>query len=73
MGDALLFCSSRVHNRGANAIGQYDIYVKTVLLILFEGFTNMLKFVGFFSLKVLPTYLRLLDFFPFHSNCLDMF
>ena len=25
--DVLLFCSSRVvHNRGADAIGQYDIY-----------------------------------------------
>ena len=44
----LLFCSSsRVHNRGANAIVRYDIYVKTVLLILFEGFTNILTFVGF--------------------------
>ena len=39
--DVLLFCSSRVHNRGADAIGRYAIYLKTVFLILFEGFTNI--------------------------------
>ena len=45
--DVLLFCSSRVHNRGADVIGRYGFYVKTVLLILFEGFTSILTFVGF--------------------------
>jgi len=28
-------------------LGCFDIYVKTVLLILFEGFTSILSFVGF--------------------------
>lgn len=45
--DVLLLCSYRVHNRGAEVIGRYGIYVKTVLLILFEGFTSILTFVGF--------------------------
>ena len=44
--DVLLFCSSRIRNRGADAIGRYGIYVKTVLFILFEGFTKMPTFVG---------------------------
>ena len=51
MRDVMLFCPSGVQNRGGDAIGRYDIYVKKVLLILFEGFTNMLTFVGFFPLS----------------------
>ena len=57
-----MFCSLRVHNRGADVIGRCDIlynrgghvigryyiFVKTVLLILFEGFASILLFVGFF-------------------------
>ena len=54
----MLFCFSRVHERGADGIGWYDIYVKTELLT---------------CLKVLPTYLRLLDVFPSHNYCLDIF
>ena len=47
----LLFCPWRVHNRGADVIGGYvlfnreadvfrgyDIFVKTVVLILFESY-----------------------------------
>ena len=56
--DVLLFWCSRVHERGADAIGRYDIYVKTVLSIWFEGFTNIPTFVGYF---------------PSHSYCLDIF
>ena len=58
----LLLCPWRVHNRGADAIGRYDvlfnreadvigryyILVETVLLILVEDFTSILLFVGFF-------------------------
>ena len=56
--DVLLFCSSRLHNRGGDAIGRYDIYVKTVILILLGCFTNKLSCVGFF---------------PSQSYCLDIF
>lgn len=42
---ALLFCSFRVYNGGCHVIGQYNVYVKTVLQILFEGFINMLYVV----------------------------
>ena len=43
-----LFCPWRVHNRGADVVGRYAIFVKRVLLILFEGFTSTLLFVAFF-------------------------
>ena len=47
MREVLLFCSYRVHNRGGDAVGQYDIFVKMVLLILFEGSTSIPFYVGF--------------------------
>ena len=36
MRKVLLLCCYRAHNKGADVIGRYDIFVKTVLLILFE-------------------------------------
>ena len=61
MRNMLLFSPSRIHNRGADAIGRYfvlfnreadvirryHIFVKTVSLILVDDFTSTL-FVGFF-------------------------
>ena len=38
----------RVQNTGADVVGRCSIFVKTVLLILFEGFTSILLLVGFF-------------------------
>ena len=43
-----MFCPYRVHNREADVIGPHDIYVEMVLWMLFEGFTSILLFVGFF-------------------------
>ena len=37
-----------LYNSGADVIGRYAIFVKTVLLILAEDFTSILLFVGFF-------------------------
>ena len=36
-----------LYNRGADVIGRYAIFWKTVILIVFEGFTSILLFVGF--------------------------
>ena len=44
----LLFCLSRLRNRGADDIGRYDTYVKTVLVILVAGFANRFLPVGCF-------------------------
>lgn len=41
---------------GGDVIGWYFIYVRTVLLIMFEGFLSILMFVGF-SLPVVATVL----------------
>ena len=46
-----------LYNRGADVIGWYAIFVKTVLLVLVEGFTS----IGFFDV-----------FFLFRSSCLAL-
>ena len=52
IGDVLLFRSSRMRNKGADAIGRYDIYVNTVLLIWFEGINDILTRVGCFRFAI---------------------
>ena len=42
IGDAQLLCSDRLYNRGADVIGRYDVYLKTVLLFLVQGFPSTL-------------------------------
>ena len=37
-----------LYNRGADVFGRNYIFVKSVLLVLFEGFTSILLFVDFF-------------------------
>ena len=44
----VLFCSNRVNNRRGDVIGRYNIFVQTVILILFGGFTSKVLSVGFF-------------------------
>ena len=41
MTKVLLSCCFIVHKRGGDVIGRCDIFVKTVVLIVFEGFTSI--------------------------------
>lgn len=44
----MLLLQSNVQIREPGVIGMYDISVKTVFLVLFEGFIGILTFVVFF-------------------------